>query len=82
MGFHIELEFGNLEFLGRGNHNYYYLKKSFWSKVKNKQQAKPTDSESTNPTRPTMVGDDCSHLCTIPDYLIEYGAKGNTQARR
>ena len=40
VGFYIELEFGNVDFLGRGEP--YYLKKCFWSKEENQQKTKPT----------------------------------------
>ena len=37
------------------------------SKDENQQQTQPTyDAESGNRTRATLVGDECSHQCTIP----------------
>ena len=56
LGFQIELEFGNVGFLRRGE-NRRTRRKTSRSKDENQQQTQPTfDAESGNRTRATLVG--------------------------
>ena len=56
LGFQIELEFGNVGFLRRGE-NRRTRRKTSRSKDENQQQTQPTfDAESGNRTQATLVG--------------------------
>ena len=56
LGFHIELEFGNVGFFRRGE-NRRTRRKTSRSKDENQQQTQPTyDAESGNRIRATLVG--------------------------
>ena len=62
----IELEFGNVGLLRRGE-NQSTRRKTSRSKEENQQQTQPTyDAWSRNRTRGTLVGGECSHHCAIP----------------
>ena len=76
LGFRIELEFGNVGFLRRGE-NRRTRRKTSRSKDENQQQTQPTyDTGTGNRTRATLVGGERSHHCAIPappKLLIEVG---------
>ena len=62
----IELEFGNVVFLRRGE-NWSTRRKTSRSKGESEQQTQPTyDAKSGNRTRATLVRSKCSHYFAIP----------------
>ena len=83
LGFWIELEFGNVGFLRRGE-NRSTRRKTSRSKDENQQQTQPTyDTGTGSRTQATLVGGERSHHCAIPaplslfrhfTYLIDRGS--------
>ena len=59
----IGLEFGNVGFEEKGKPE--YPEKNLSEEGQNQPQTQPTyDAESGNRTRATLVGSECSHLCS------------------
>ena len=66
LGLRIELEFGNVGFLRRGE-NQSTQRKTSRSKDENQQQTQPTyDTGTGSRTRATLEGGERSHHCAIP----------------
>ena len=64
--FRVELELGNVGFLGEGKTEVPGIK-PLRARMRNQQQTQPTyDTEYGNQTQAILVGGKCRHHCAIP----------------